>query len=56
MNGGMNTEGYNDPTANIAIGRLYKQEQKRDRLLQRIRDIAHSWGYEVVTIVIRKEQ
>ena len=41
--GGRNTEGYPDPTANTAVGRVAKEEKKKHAMLK--------WITEIVSII-----
>lgn len=64
MKGGKNCEGYSDPTANIAIARVYAEEKRSDReeadqeaeykikiMTKAMKAMARGFGFEITNRV-----
>ena len=44
----MNDEGYQDPTADQAIGHVMKEEKKVTALIKTLQSVAHLAGFDIV--------
>lgn len=59
MSNGRNSEGYSDPTATNAIGKVSREENEIDKrandLIKVLKFIVHSCGFELITRIQIKE-